>query len=105
MPGNHGCGREVAGSHSVFRITLALDTYLQTAEVVEHDYLAGKEGTGDEGLHGAEHGQRIGLSDGGAVVDVLGEVLKRVVTRLDGLGVEVGGTFDSVLTGILAFGY
>ena len=98
---DHRGGSEAFGLHHLIGVALALQGYLEAAELVEHHHLTLGEGFNDVVLHAEEHGAAVGLRHGGAVVNALGQLLSGQLASLDGLAVEILGTFDTV--GVLYF--
>ena len=77
-------GIEVLGSDFTLGIALASETDAQCAKLIEHHTLTGQQTFLDVLLRSSQHGDDVGLGDGGGELDVLGEVLEGVVTCLHG---------------------
>ena len=88
---DHLRGLEVLRGKHLLGIALSLEGYLETAKVVEHHHQTFGEGFCNMVLHTLEHRVAVGLRDGGAVVDALGEFLHGELTGLDGGSVEIVG--------------
>ena len=86
---DHLGGLELLVGKGLGIVALALECHLEAAEVLEHHHLTFGKGFDDVVSHTLQHRVAVGLRDGGAVVDALGELLHGELTRLDGGSVEV----------------
>jgi hypothetical protein len=85
----HSRWREILRAQHLLGITLASESNLDSAKVIEDYNLTSKESLLDKGFHRLEHCISICSSDSCRVVDVFGEVGKRVLTSLHGCTLEV----------------
>ena len=87
---------EVSAGHRGLTEAAALQIHLEGAQLIEDDALTSEQTFLDVLLGSGKHSDNVGFRDGSGKLDVLGERLEIVVTRLHG---TTSSVIDALITG------